>query len=88
LSDIGTKKGLEKKPIKIIAPLLFLTKAEIIKEGIKLKAPLDKTWSCYLGGKKACGRCDSCLLRLKGFKELGAYDPIEYYHLPNWYLQK
>ena len=88
LSDIATKKGLENKPIKIIAPLLSLTKSEIIKKGFELNAPLNKTWSCYMGGKKACGRCDSCLLRLKGFKELGEIDPIEYKHLPKWYIEK
>ncbi|OGS40327.1 MAG: 7-cyano-7-deazaguanine synthase QueC [Euryarchaeota archaeon RBG_13_31_8] len=84
LSDIATKKGLEKKPIRIIAPLLNFSKSKIIKKGFELNAPLDKTWSCYMGGKKACGRCDSCLLRLKGFKELGLKDPIEYEHLPDW----
>ena len=88
LSNIATKKGLENKPIKIIAPLLALTKSQIIKKGLKLKVPLDKTWSCYMGCKKACGRCDSCLLRLKGFKELGASDPIKYKYLPDWYIKK
>jgi len=86
LSEVATKKGLENKPIKIIAPLIAFTKSEIIKKGFELKAPLDKTWSCYLGGKLACGRCDSCLLRLKGFKELGASDPIKYKHLPDWFF--
>jgi 7-cyano-7-deazaguanine synthase len=88
LSDIATKKGLEKKPIKIVAPLLYLTKSKIIKKGIDLKAPLEKTWSCYLGNKKACGRCDSCLLRLKGFKQLEINDPIDYKYLPDWYKEK
>jgi len=88
LSNIATKKGLENKPIKIIAPLLALTKSQIIKKGLKLKVPLDKTWSCYMGSKKACGRCDSCLLRLKGFKALGASDPIKYKYLPDWYIKK
>jgi len=88
LSDIATKKGLEKKSIRIIAPLLNFSKSKIIKKGFELNAPLDKTWSCYVGGKKACGRCDSCLLRLKGFKELGLKDSIEYEHLPDWYNKK
>jgi 7-cyano-7-deazaguanine synthase len=88
LSNIATKKGLENKPIKIIAPLLALTKSQIIKKGLKLKVPLYKTWSCYMGSKNACGRCDSCLLRLKGFKELGASDPIKYKYLPDWYIKK
>lgn len=87
LSNVATKKGLENKPIKIIAPLLSLNKSQIIKKGFELKAPLNKTWSCYMGGKKACGRCDSCLLRLRGFKELGAKDPIEYKYLPDWYFK-
>jgi len=88
LTNIATKKGVEGKTIKIIAPLLHMSKAEIIKKGLELKAPLDKTWSCYLGGDKACGRCDSCLLRLKGFKEVGARDPIQYEFLPIWYQSK
>ncbi|MDH7507486.1 MAG: 7-cyano-7-deazaguanine synthase QueC [Candidatus Thermoplasmatota archaeon] len=88
LSNVATKKGLENKPIKIIAPLLFLKKSQIIKKGLELNAPFDKTWSCYMGGKKACGRCDSCLLRLKGFKEAGINDPIDYQSLPKWYIKK
>ena len=88
LSNIATKKALEGKQIKIKAPLLNLTKSQIIKKGLKLKVPFDKTWSCYIGGKKACGRCDSCLLRLKGFKQLGINDPLQYRYLPNWYLKK
>jgi 7-cyano-7-deazaguanine synthase len=71
LAQLATKRGVEGKPIRIEAPLLHLTKSEIIKTGMKLKAPLHKTWSCYRGEKKACGRCDSCLLRLKGFQEAG-----------------
>jgi hypothetical protein len=62
-----------------------MKKADIIKKGLDLKAPFEKTWSCYIGNEKACGRCDSCLLRLKGFKETGAQDPIEYAQLPDWY---
>jgi 7-cyano-7-deazaguanine synthase len=78
MANIANKRGIEGKPIKIIAPLLNMTKAQIIKEGIELKVPFENTWSCYVGEKKACGRCDSCLLRLKGFKEAGIKDPIEY----------
>lgn len=85
---VATKKGVEGKTIEIKAPLLHMSKSEIIKKGLKLKAPLEKTWSCYLGEKKACGRCDSCLLRLKGFKEVGVRDPILYESLPDWYLNK
>ena len=76
--NLATKKCIEGKSIEIKAPLLSLSKAEIIKKGKKLGVPFDKTWSCYLGGKLACGKCDSCLLRLKGFKEAEINDPIKY----------
>ena len=85
MADLATKKGIEGRPIKIEAPLLQLTKSEIIKTGLKLNAPLVDTWSCYRGGELACGRCDSCVLRLKGFKDAGVEDPIQYEHYPDWY---
>jgi 7-cyano-7-deazaguanine synthase len=75
---VGTKKGVEGSPVRILTPILRLSKAEIVKLGVELDAPLELTWSCYKGGAKACGRCDSCLLRRKGFKEAGLVDPIEY----------
>jgi 7-cyano-7-deazaguanine synthase len=78
VADVGTKTGLEGNPIKIRAPLIKMTKAEIIKKGLELDAPLALTWSCYKGGDKACGVCDSCRLRLKGFSEAGIKDPVEY----------
>ncbi len=72
----GTRMGTElKQRIKIEAPLLKLTKADIVRLGLKLKAPLRFTWSCYQGGSKPCGRCDSCVLRAKGFSEVGVPDP-------------
>ncbi|OAG27075.1 7-cyano-7-deazaguanine synthase QueC [Thermodesulfatator autotrophicus] len=64
--------------IRIETPLINLSKAEIVKLGIKLGAPLHLTWSCYQREDMACGRCESCLLRLKGFKEAGLEDPIPY----------
>lgn len=76
--EIGTKTGREDCAPKVIAPLLGLDKAGIIRLGTRLKVPYKLTWSCYKGGKKACGRCDSCRLRLKGFKEEGLEDPIQY----------
>jgi len=85
LFDLATKKGIQGGQIKIKTPLLSLSKSEIIKKGIKLNVPFEKTWSCYLGEDKACGRCDSCLLRLKGFKQAGKKDPINYNFLPDWY---
>jgi 7-cyano-7-deazaguanine synthase len=85
MSDLATKKGVNGKSIRIITPVLKLNKAEIIKKGSELGVPFSKTWSCYLGKEKACGRCDSCLLRLKGFKKAGLKDPLKYEILPDWY---
>jgi 7-cyano-7-deazaguanine synthase len=67
----GTKAGVEGKEIRIMTPLIRLTKAQIIRKGLRLGVPYAKTWSCYLGGQRPCGRCDSCLLRAKGFKKAG-----------------
>ncbi len=78
LSNLATQQAIEGKTVHIKAPLLHLTKAEIIRKGIKLNVPFSKTWSCYRGNAKACGRCDSCLLRLKGFQEVGEKDPLPY----------
>ena len=85
MTNLATKKGVKGREIKIIAPLLKMSKADIIKNGFELKAPIKNTWSCYIGEEKACGRCDSCLLRLKGFKEAGLKDPIRYDFYPDWY---
>jgi queuosine biosynthesis protein QueC len=74
----GTKTGVEGNTLKIVTPILRCTKADIVRLGKELKAPLHLTWSCYKGEDKACGRCDSCLLRLKGFSEAGYADEIEY----------
>lgn len=67
----GTKEG---KAIKIFTPLLDKGKKEIVKTGLRLKVPFGLTWSCYKGGERPCGRCDSCLFRQKAFKELGIKD--------------
>ena len=75
---VGTKAGVEGHPIKIVAPILRMSKADIVRLGKNLNAPLGLTWSCYGGGKKACGHCDSCRLRLKGFEGAGFKDEIEY----------
>ncbi len=64
--------------ITIVAPLLHLTKGDIIRLGVELQAPLQMTWSCYNDEELACGKCDSCLLRLRGFREVGAQDPLPY----------
>ena len=70
------KTGSRKQRIEIKTPLINMTKAQIIALGMKLKAPLEFTWSCYKGGKKPCGVCDSCKLRKKGFSQLGIRDII------------
>jgi 7-cyano-7-deazaguanine synthase len=75
---LGTKRGIEGKPIRIDAPLVRMTKADIVRLGVERKAPLHLTWSCYLGGARQCGRCDSCQLRRKGFREAGLEDPVAY----------
>lgn len=76
--EVGTKRGVEGSAVEIKTPLINLSKAETIKLAVQLGAPLHLTTSCYRGGEKACGVCDSCTLRLKGFKEAGIEDPIEY----------
>ena len=71
----GQKRGVEGNPIQIAAPLIELTKAEIVRLGKELNAPLHLTWSCYRGGDRPCGTCDACLLRARGFAEAGVDDP-------------
>lgn len=64
--------------IQIETPIIHLSKKEIILKGLELDAPLDKTWSCYKSEDVACGICDSCALRLRGFEQAGVEDPIPY----------
>jgi len=78
LANLATKRGVEGNPIVIRAPLLDMTKSEIVKMGMIHGVPYHLTWSCYKGEKLACGVCDSCQLRLKGFKVAGFEDPIQY----------
>ncbi len=73
--DTGTKPETR---IEIVTPLIHLKKSAIVKRGMELGAPLHLTWSCYQSSEKACGRCESCALRLKGFSEAGVKDPIPY----------
>lgn len=75
---VGTKAGVEGNPIAVRTPLLHLTKAQIIRSGMELSVPYELTTSCYLGKEEACGECDSCRLRLKGFAEAGYTDPVPY----------
>ena len=79
LADFSTKSAaVDRRHIKIATPLQTLSKKEIVLLGQRLGAPLALTHSCYKGGEKACGVCDSCRLRLKGFAEAGVIDPIAY----------
>ncbi|MCL6002856.1 MAG: 7-cyano-7-deazaguanine synthase QueC [Thermoplasmatales archaeon] len=83
--NLATKRTVEGGSIEVEAPLLKYSKADIVRLAAKLKTPLELTWSCYSGKDKACGLCDSCKLRLKGFMEAGSLDPIEYENLPDFY---
>lgn len=79
VANYATKAAaVDKKEILIETPLLNLSKKEIVELGTKLGAPLHVSHSCYRGGEKACGVCDSCQLRLKGFREAGIVDPVPY----------
>ena len=73
--DTGTKPETH---IEIRTPIIHLSKAEIVKKAIELGAPLHLTWSCYRSQDLACGTCDSCVLRLRGFAGAGITDPIPY----------
>jgi 7-cyano-7-deazaguanine synthase len=77
----GTKPDTH---IQIVTPLLNMSKKEIIQTGNSLHAPLHLTWSCYGSQDKACGLCDSCALRLRGFSQAGYKDPIEYTIVPEY----
>ncbi|MFP5490791.1 MAG: 7-cyano-7-deazaguanine synthase QueC [Bacteriovoracia bacterium] len=74
LVGLGTKAS----HIKIETPVILLKKKAIVELGVKLKAPFELSWSCYARSDKACGVCDSCALRMRGFTEAGMKDPIPY----------
>lgn len=73
---LGTRSGTEGRAIRVLSPLVRLSKAEIIRLGVRLGVPYGLTWSCYKGGRNPCRRCDSCILREKGFREAGVPDPL------------
>jgi len=77
--SLGTKPDTD---IKIETPIIHMKKHEIIKMGAILDAPFKLSWSCYKNEDRACGECDSCALRLKGFQEAGLVDPIDYFIRP------
>jgi 7-cyano-7-deazaguanine synthase len=72
---LALKRGVEGNPVEVRTPLIALTKADIVRLGVSLDAPLHLTWSCYRGDGVPCGRCDACALRAKGFAEAGVPDP-------------
>jgi len=80
MANLATKAGVEGRRLKIHAPLIRLSKAEIIRQGLELGVDYSLTSTCYdpSADGKACGTCDACLLRLKGFRELGIPDPVDY----------
>jgi 7-cyano-7-deazaguanine synthase len=82
LIEVGTKPETH---IEVVTPLIDMKKEEIVLKGIELSAPLHLTWSCYKNNDIACGICDSCALRIKGFKKAGVKDPIEYAVSIEWY---
>lgn len=79
LINLGTKPSTK---IKIVTPIIHFSKADIVLKGVELKAPLNLTWSCYQNEEIACGICDSCALRLRGFQKAGIEDPIPYMEKP------
>jgi 7-cyano-7-deazaguanine synthase len=72
---LGTRPGTS---LRILTPVIGLSKAGIVRQGLALGVPFEKTWSCYQAEEKACGACESCRLRLRGFGEAGVPDPIPY----------
>jgi len=78
------KEGTKDGDIRVVTPVIFLKKDEIVKKAVELKAPLQYSWSCYERNDKACGVCDSCALRLRGFQKAGIVDPIDYVTRPEY----
>src|SRR5271157_269580 len=76
--DEVVKTGTKEGTIQIVTPLIAMRKREIVTLGLELGAPFDLTWSCYQREDRACGVCDSCVLRRRAFREAGARDPIPY----------
>ena len=70
----GTKEG----DIRVETPLIAMRKSEIVRLGVELGAPFHVSWSCYSGETESCGVCESCVLRLRAFREAGATDPVPY----------
>ena len=76
MANLGTKAGVEGRRFRIYAPLLHMTKSQIVERGNELGVDYSLTWSCYQGLEAPCGRCDSCILRAEGFRQAGLPDPL------------
>jgi 7-cyano-7-deazaguanine synthase len=77
LARLATRAGVERgRTVRIEAPLLRMSKADIVRLGERLQVPWNMTWSCYAGGRAPCGECDSCVLRARGFDQAGIPDPL------------
>ncbi|MCS7170613.1 MAG: 7-cyano-7-deazaguanine synthase, partial [Candidatus Kapabacteria bacterium] len=79
--DTGTRP---QTCIQLLTPVIHFRKSQIVRAGAELGVPFHLTWSCYSREDIACGECDSCLLRLRGFREAGLPDPLPYARLPQW----
>lgn len=79
MANLATRASTQDgRVLRLHAPLVRMSKADIVRKGTELGVPYELTWSCYEGDERACGTCDSCLLRLNGFAEAGRRDPIAY----------
>ncbi len=77
LAQLATKAGVARRErVRLVAPLLAMSKGEIVRTGDRLGVPWELTWSCYAGGRQPCGRCDACRLRARGFREARRSDPL------------
>jgi len=80
-TEVATRHALDNPNFTILRPLITLGKTDIVRMGLRNGAPIELTWSCYEGGEKPCGKCDSCILRAHAFMELGIPDPaLEVYN--------
>lgn len=74
VAELGQKRGVEGNAVRIMTPIIDMSKADIVRKAKEIGVPLELTWSCYSGGEKPCAACDSCRLRAKGFAEAGITD--------------
>ncbi|MBT7669771.1 MAG: 7-cyano-7-deazaguanine synthase, partial [Bdellovibrionales bacterium] len=78
------KEGTKEGKIAVVTPIISMSKQQIVKKAVELSAPLEHSWSCYTDSRQACGVCDSCALRLRGFQQAGVVDPICYQQRPKY----